>query len=616
MALGNKKCGKLHDRGFGLIETIVGVAVFVAISVAAYGGFLRVLEGVQVLRVKNTATNLANEQIEIIRNLPYADVGIVGGIPIGKVVRDREVVRDGITFNINTAIRNIDDPFDGQIGQVPNDLSPADYKLAELTISCEGCRLAEDFKYYARISPYALETTGNNGALFVQVLDANGQPLSGASVNIFNDQESPIIDIDEVTNTDGMFQLIDAPPGVEAYQITVTGDDLSDDYSTDQTYTIGSPENFNPNKPHANISVGQVTQLSFAIDKTSDLDIYTRRDSCTRIADIGFDMKGSKTIGKDAADEDIFKYDESLTTDGNGFLEIDDVEWDNYSLDITDGSFDLAGSSPLLPLELNPDSDQAIDLILTEKDPNSLLVKVIDSETGLPISGADVSLEAESGGATGDHYLVTGNGFLGQTDWTGGSGQTEYLNETRYFTSNNIDTSAVPGQITLTQFAGSYDSPGYLESSTFDIGTTTNFGNLFWDPVGQPAETGSDSVEFQIATNLENTATSTWGYVGPDGTGSSYYTSSGEAIGASHHGDRYLRYRANLKTADTAFAPAISNASFTFTTDCIPPGQAFFSGLGAGGYTLTVDHPGYQQYEDPAFEISESWADIDVILSP
>lgn len=623
MALENKKKASMgvvmqkrqNKRGFGLVETLVGVTVFVLIAAASYGGFLKVMEGVKVLRAKNTATNLANEQIEIIRNLSYTDVGIVDGIPLGKIRRDQIIQRGGIDFNINTSVRNIDDPFDGEIGGTPNDLSPADYKLAELSISCSSCGLTENFKYYARISPYALETIGNNGALFVQVLNANGQPLSGANVNIFNDQGTSTINIDEVTNNEGIFQLIDAPPGTEAYEITVSGEDLPGDYSVDQTYEVGSLENPNPNKPHANVAIGQVTQISFAIDELSDININSRRNNCEVIPYIGFDVRGSKTIGTDGVGSLMYKYDESLQTDGNGFLDAGGLEWDNYFFDITDGTFDLAGSSPFLPLELNPGSDQGVDLILTEKNPNALLVKVIDSETGLPVSDATVSLDAVSGGATGDHELITGNGFLNQTDWIGGGGQDDFSNETRYFNSTNIDNTTA-GQITLTQFAGNYDTSGYLESSTYDVGTTTNFGNIFWNPVDQPIETGADSVRFQLATNLENTATTTWDFIGPDGTGSSYYTSPGEVIDSNHNGGRYLRYKAYLETDDVSFAPTISNFSFTFVTDCIPPGQVFFSGLNAGLYDLTVDHINYQQYVEGDFEIINSWADHEVVLTP
>jgi len=42
------------------------------------------------------------------------------------------LIRDNTSFNVETIIRNIDDPFDGTIGGDPNDTSPSDYKLAEI----------------------------------------------------------------------------------------------------------------------------------------------------------------------------------------------------------------------------------------------------------------------------------------------------------------------------------------------------------------------------------------------------------------------------------------------------------------------------------------------------
>jgi hypothetical protein len=612
-ALGSDK--KISTKGFGLVETLVGVAVFVAVSVAAYGGFINTLEGVKVLRAKNTATNLANEQIEIIRNLPYDDVGIVDGIPVGKIPRDQIIERDNITFEVNTSVRNVDDPFDGQIGETPNDLSPADYKLVQLEISCQNCLLEEPFQYYARVSPYALETTGDNGALFVQVLDSNGQPLSGANVNIFNDTGTSTINIDEVTDNSGMFQLIDAPPGVEVYEIIVTGDDLSGDYSVDQTYQGGLPANPNPHKRHSSVFSGQVTQASFVIDELSDLDVRTIQSDCSPVSNVGFELSGNKTIGTDDQGEGILKYVESLVSNASGYLGLSGLEWDNYSVEITESGYYLSGSNPSLPLELNAGSDQNLDLVLQSANPNAVLIKVIDGETDLPISGATVLLEGIGGGASGEYELLTGFGFLNQTDWSGGSGQELIGSDNEYYDSVDVDVSA-NGQITLNEFAGIYNSSGWLESSTFDVGTTTNFSNLFWEPVDQPSQSGENSARLQIASNLELTATSTWDFVGPDGTGATFYESPGEEISDDHDGNRYLRYKVYLTTEDTSFTPIVSDVSFTYVTDCIPPGQVFFDGLDLGAYNLNISHSEYSEYDNSSFEISESWSDFEVQLSP
>src|SRR3989344_3302505 len=72
-------------RGFTLIESLVGIAVFMIIAVSVYQAYNATIYAVRAPRFKVIATALANEQFEIIRNLPYGDVGVVSGVPSGKV---------------------------------------------------------------------------------------------------------------------------------------------------------------------------------------------------------------------------------------------------------------------------------------------------------------------------------------------------------------------------------------------------------------------------------------------------------------------------------------------------------------------------------------------------
>jgi type II secretory pathway pseudopilin PulG len=129
--------------GFSIVEAIVGVAVFALVSIGVYGSFLQIFDISKLAHVKILAVALANEQYEIIRNLPYSDVGITGGIPDGVLPHVNTVTRDGVNFSVTTTIRNIDDAFDGKIDTTPKDLSPADYKLVEVVVgwggTTEGC---------------------------------------------------------------------------------------------------------------------------------------------------------------------------------------------------------------------------------------------------------------------------------------------------------------------------------------------------------------------------------------------------------------------------------------------------------------------------------------------
>ena len=235
MFLNTIRCFISSRRAFSLIEVVVGIAVFLIVTLGIYQGYVALLSAVRTSRFKVTATALANEQLEIIRNLPYADVGISGGLPNGKILENQVISRDGVEFNIEATIRNIDDPFDGTIGGDPNDLSPADYKLVELEISCPSCDNFSPLRFTSHVAPRNLETASTNGALFVRVFDANGQPIQGADVHIENNQAIPPFVINDTTNNKGILQIVDAPPCDEAYEITVS----KTGYSEEKTYLTG-----------------------------------------------------------------------------------------------------------------------------------------------------------------------------------------------------------------------------------------------------------------------------------------------------------------------------------------------------------------------------------------
>jgi len=240
------------------------------------------------------------------------------------------------------------------------------------------------------------------------------------------------------------------------------------------------------------------------------------------------------------------------------------------------------------PINLIAGSSQDIHLILRSHTSNSLLVKVRDAGTQLPLSDATVQLTK-----TGyDQSVITGLGYMRQTDWSGGSGQILFTQENKYFTSDgNVETNSPKGDLKLRRPTSKYVSSGYLESSTFDLGAGVDFQNIIID-FSQVSQTGPDSLSFQLAGSTSSTPAS-WNFVGPDGTSATYYTPTNNVIHSDLDGKQYLRYRVYLTTANTSFSPQLFEVAFTYTNDCTPPGQAFFSGLSASTYTLTVTHDGY-----------------------
>lgn len=591
--------------GFTLIETLIGATIFAVIALSAWMGLVKIFDATQVLRTKTTATNLATEQFEIIRNLPYDDVGVENSIPDGVVPSVQTLTRDNQTFEVRTIIRNIDLPFDGTIDGTPQDTSPADNKLVQVTISCVQCiENIEPMVFTTQVAPLALESTGNNGALFIEVFDANGQPVKGADVHIENNATTTPIVIDDVTNDEGMYQLVDAPPGIEAYEITVT----KDGYSVDQTYTTGDVENPFPDKPHATVAAGDVTEISFAIDETSRLNVYSRRVTCSSVSSIDFNLESSKTIG-----QDVWKHDEDYQTDSSGWLQINGLEWDTYKFSILEANTHLVGANPNIPLIVNPGTTQSLDLMFAAADPNAVLVTVVDGSNDQFLSGATVKFTQGTASTT----VETGSGHLLQTDWSGGAGQDIYDSTSRYAQQNgDIETTDPVGELKLDQFSGAYRANGWLESSTFDIGTTTNFLTLDWAPGDQPQATGDDAVRFQIATVDSLDPAPVWNFVGPNGDGSSYYETPGQAIASTHDGDRYLRYRVYLETENTSVTPNVSEVKFSFATDCTPVGQAYVSGLNNNAYDVTITKNGYETVELQDVLFTEDWQALQITLNP
>lgn len=570
------------NRGFTLIEAVVSAAVFLLFALGIYGGISLVFKIVYQSRLKILETALLSEELEIVRNLPFDSVGILNGVPSGILPRTKIVNRNGINFLLTTTVRNVDDPFDGMAtGTVPVDVSPADYKLVEIAVVCSNCSQIRPVILNTVISPKQLEGASENGHLYINVFDANGLGVSGANVQIVNTAKTPNTVIEDVTGSDGWLRIFDAPTGTLSYNITVSKNGFSSDYTV-----VSSVDNPNPVRPPANVVSQMVTEISFAIDKVGGINFHSINPSCSAVGGIGFNLHGTKVLGKDPS---VYKFSRNFNTDGGGNYSFVNQEWDTYFLDLTNTSYDIAGTIPMTPFNLTPGLNQEFYAILRPHSVNSLLVKVKDAGTGLPLSDATVRLYSNGF----DESYTTSLGYVRQTDWSGGGGQDIFTNESKYFFDNgNLSLSSPAGDLKLRKVGAYYLSNGYLESSTFDLGSSVNLRNINWEPISQPIQTGANSIVFQLAASNSSTP-DVWDFMGPDGTSSTFYTATNTVIHESLSGNRYLRYKVFLSTADNRYTPQLSEVAITFTNSCTPPGQVFFRGFSAGDYTLEINRSGY-----------------------
>jgi len=566
------------------VEAVVASAIFLLFAIGIYSGLSLVFKIVYQSRIKILETALLSEELEVARNLPYESVGILNGVPVGALARTKTVTRNNLDFLITATVRNIDDAFDGTIGGSPNDTSPADYKLVEMSAICFGCGQAMPIKLSTMVSPRQLEGASSNGALFIEVFGEDGLPVAGADVHVANTDLNPDLIIDDTTDANGYLRIIDTPTGTLAYHITVSKDGYSSDYTVATSPAVPAPV-----KPPSNVNEQTVTDISFSIDLLGSINFNSVNATCVAVGNANFNMYGSEKML--SIDPDVYKYNQNFLTGGAGSIALNNLEFNDYHISATSGVYDIAGTIPPLPIVLHAGATQDVTAILQPHSANSLLVKVFDSGTGLPLSDASVRL---TGGGGYDQTLSTGVGYLRQTDWSGGTGQVAYVIENKYFSdSGTINVSgATAGNVKLKKNGSKYYLSGNLESSTFDFGAPITLRNLVINPLTQPSQTGANSLKFQLATSNSSTPAS-WSFVGPDGTAGTYFTVANPTIPASLSDKRYLRYKAYLSTTNNNYTPILSELSITYTNSCTPPGQAFFSGLSASSYTVTVTRSGY-----------------------
>lgn len=433
---------KSRNSGFTLIELIVVIGIFVVAGVFIVGGFNQGIKALASSRAKISASAIANEKLEIIRNMPFNDVGTTTGWPHGEIPSTETIVRNNFEFIVQTRVDYIDDPFDGNAGGTipgkPIDTVPNDYKKAEVSVKWNRT-YANPVLLSTMVVPKQLESAENTGSMLIQVFNSSGHPVPQAVIHIINNQVIPAIDINNTTDNDGNLQVLSLPPSIEGYQIEVT----KDGYSTDATYAVDPITLPHPVKTDVSIIVEEVTEVSFSIDLVSTLNIYTVNDTCEPIPNVPLSIWGEKLIG---TNPDTLKYSSEPPTNESGSLSLSSLEWDNYTLLETSADYDVAGVIPPVVLSILPDTTQNTSLVLTPHTTNSLRVTVKDSGTETALTGASVRLTK-----TGyDETKLTGFGFFEQNDWSGGSGQELFSNATKYFEDDgNIDTQSTPGNISL-----------------------------------------------------------------------------------------------------------------------------------------------------------------------
>lgn len=377
-------------RGQMLIGVLIAIAIFLILSHALFTLISASSNLVSINKARTTAKFIAQEKIEMVRNMDYDDIGTIGGIPNGILPPNESITKNGLTYSIETTIVYIDDPFDSE-GEI--DLFP-DYKRISVSVAWDGLgtSIKNPLVIITDISPAMNIWAEGTGMLDINVTNAYGEPVIGADVSIYADAISPNVDVNIKTDEFGKVTLPGAIPCIECYKISIT----KEDYSTDSTHSTA--EVTNPSKPHASVLEGKMTQLSFSIDKTGSLQItaYTQSGEIFNpAAGTLFKLRGTKTIGIDAYLVPVYKYDQDLTTNSEGEITVENLEWDSYYIEAIDPpSYSIAGTNPILPIILLPEANESISFYTTSYTTYSLFNLVKDPAQNL-LSDVYVTLSYE-----------------------------------------------------------------------------------------------------------------------------------------------------------------------------------------------------------------------------
>ena len=118
-------------------------------------------------------------------------------------------------------------------------------------------------------------------------------------------------------------------------------------------------------------------------------------------------------------------------------------------------------------------------------------------------------------------------------------------------------------------------------------------------------------MKFQLAGNNDS---STWNFIGSDGTANSYYTDASSTI-SGLNGNRFLRYKAFLGTQDGNYSPRLDDITFEFNSTCVPQSQALFNNLTTGTYVITAAVSGYGETTS-SVAVSGNWQQTQILLYP
>ncbi|MDD5489900.1 MAG: hypothetical protein PHP25_04455 [Candidatus Moranbacteria bacterium] len=401
----NRCAIKYFKKGFSILEVVAAVFIFSVVTVTMYSSFSAGLKSVAQSKHRVAATELANEKMEIIRNLPYNQVGTEGGVPSGSLLQNETVVRSNQKFDVRTTIIYVDDPLDGVAGGSPDDTVSRDYKEARVEVTWSGIAQGHGVILVSRFVPDGVENESGGGTFVLNVIDSTGQGISEADAHIVNNAVTPHIDITTQTDSTGSILMAGMPASSQKYEISVS----KSAYETVSTMAPYPGTAYEPTDVHGSVDEGTLNSKSIILDKVGTINIVSEDLNGNLIPNMHFHIQGGRILGmtKDVPQQTVYSCEQDLSTGLDSTKQLENMSPGNYVVNFTESGYTLVGTeAPLLPFSLAPGQDLSVSLLIVNNLLNSLIVNVKNSATTEMIKGASVHIY---NGTDFDQTLMTGD---------------------------------------------------------------------------------------------------------------------------------------------------------------------------------------------------------------
>jgi type II secretory pathway pseudopilin PulG len=376
---------KLFTDGFTLIEALIFLFIFSVSVLAIYNAFSLGINYSIENKKRLQAISLANEEIEKMKNLGYANLST-------GTAENVEKVSSGVKYYVTTRITSFDDEADGS---VPADSISWDYLKIGVDVKWSLDNDNKMITMNATIVPPVREEDADKGYMRLHIIDQNGLGLTSAHITVTKLSNNSVVYSGNV-NTSGNLFLTGLDPG--KHKIAVSS---YRDYFPIET--MNETASFIPADMHPDIAVKTLIERTLQTDKVSILKVTLKDTFGNEIPHLGFDIVGGKYLGIENNTAPVYGYSDSISN-SDGTESFSDMSFGPYFFNFTDlndeqnsKDYQFLWMTPICDSEnkilLNADDTLEAEAIVADEDEPSLLVTILDDADDKPISGVEVHVE-------------------------------------------------------------------------------------------------------------------------------------------------------------------------------------------------------------------------------